>query len=538
MKTFKNFLVISFLTFTFFSCSQLIDDGASSATIEIADVSRTITYESLSSYAYMGGSLLYSQEANACSQLLEGVCLAVRLDSGLGEQALLGYLKVLSVNFEKINLCWNIISADGDVLSRDIFLETGSGADLDGNGSVDVFYGKASNKKAGLEDAMWLSFISSEDEGTTAMFSLVKGQFGGDYPSGLVGINSDGKYVVLFEGFQSARSATGQGFYGDFVIDCESGDMYEGGSGRSLSSVVAAFEKVFPILYLSIGDEADSISAGTFLSESYADYTEKKEEADSYFSSFKKVALIDDFDEDCSVAKVGVKASVGVKGALSVKWGNVESTLSAAIFVEAEVSSFASDKAEGCLFERDFSSSTWNFMVGPVPLSVGLSGKVSLPYELSQTVSESAAVSGLVASYTGLYSGSVKVGRSFDGDSLCMTACYFGYEQGGNVLCGEDDLSLALSIMPCIALEPKVGFANNLVWLALPLKNTLKLTGKFSLDAAPACSCSLYAGITYAMGLSLEAGLTGYSYALLSAAPELKVFERTVNLPAISILRK
>lgn len=233
-------LALMFLLFSMFSCSFYTELSSSS---DLKDISGNLTYRTILSKAYMGGSVLYNSSDIANSQLAEGVCVAVRLGELEAESdgdeiiytdnesnASYGYLKIESINSKNLTFKFTEYSSDGFIKSESSFsLDENQFADLNGDGFFDVKYSKPLSKRAGCEKSMWLTFLSSQEELRTSMFSVLTEQYKNDtYPAGLMGINTDGKFVVTkYEANSSARSAVKGVAGGDYILDGETGEYYK-----------------------------------------------------------------------------------------------------------------------------------------------------------------------------------------------------------------------------------------------------------------------------------------------------------------------
>lgn len=162
------------LLFALFSCSFYTELSSSSG---LKDISGNLTYRTILSKAYMGGSVLYNSSDIANSQLAEGVCVAVRLGELEAEsdgdeiiytdnesKASYGYLKIESINSKTLTFKFTEYSNDGFVKSESLFtLDENQSADLNGDGFFDVKYSKPLSKRAGCEKSMWLTFLSSQE---------------------------------------------------------------------------------------------------------------------------------------------------------------------------------------------------------------------------------------------------------------------------------------------------------------------------------------------------------------------------------------
>ncbi len=94
---------------------------------EISDISDKITYRSISTKAYMGGSILYNPKDLSNSQLLQGIYIATRLGkvtktevseddiiyTDIENEALYGYIYINNITETAINFSYVEYSKDG-----------------------------------------------------------------------------------------------------------------------------------------------------------------------------------------------------------------------------------------------------------------------------------------------------------------------------------------------------------------------------------------------------------------------------------------
>ena len=208
---------------------------------DISDISDRMSYENISRQAYMGGSVLYNPDDLSNSQLAESVHVAIRLgkvkknvideDQTIftddEDSAKFGFLKVNSISTAAVALSYTEFSEDGKASSTVSFdIKEGDSVDIDGDGKSDLKYSKPGTKRLGLENARYLTFLSSQDDLNTSMFSVLPEQYSRSvYPAGLLGINPDGKFIVnKYEVGSSNRAAVVGVCAGDFVLDSETGE--------------------------------------------------------------------------------------------------------------------------------------------------------------------------------------------------------------------------------------------------------------------------------------------------------------------------
>ena len=223
--------------FTIVSCAQFnVNENRDSFVPE--NVSDMMNRSALLEMAYMGGSVLYSPKNPLANQLAKDVVIAVRqgkvekTDLGSGNYAYqnsefdfkLGYIKVDSVSKENISFTYYEFDGDSSVCKGSFIVDAGSTADLNNDGTPDIAWRKPDAGRKGIKSDMWLEFLCDMEKGETAtMFSIIPEQYeGGLYPNGLIGINSDGKYIVSkYEVGGTSRTAVASISYGDYVFDME-----------------------------------------------------------------------------------------------------------------------------------------------------------------------------------------------------------------------------------------------------------------------------------------------------------------------------
>jgi hypothetical protein len=188
----------------------------------------------------MGGSVLYNPDQPSSGQLVEGAHVAVRLGrvtveyhgdipvfSDIEEEARYGYITINSIDKAHITFTYTEYSADGKIPRASVFtLPLKGELDINGDGVNDVTYARPPRKRSGFEEAVYLTFISSQEELRTSMFAVMPEQYSrGVYPSGLMGINPDDKWLVSkYEGSTTTRAAVRGISKGDYVLDAQRGE--------------------------------------------------------------------------------------------------------------------------------------------------------------------------------------------------------------------------------------------------------------------------------------------------------------------------
>ena len=215
---------------------------------------------------FMGGSALYSPKDSNANQIAKDVIIATRIGKveklalGNGNYSYrnskkefeLGYIAIDSVSKAELSFSYykfNSASTTASPAGSFSLLE-GEKADLNGDGTADIQFRKPDAGRRGYKTNMWLSFLCDVDEGDTAtMFSIIPIQYQRSaYPNGLLGINTEGQYVISkYEMGSSNRSVVSNIAYGDYVMDSQSNEIarYVGeqrNGGRSAARVIGDSE--------------------------------------------------------------------------------------------------------------------------------------------------------------------------------------------------------------------------------------------------------------------------------------------------------
>jgi hypothetical protein len=189
----------------------------------------------------MGGSVFYNPDQPSGGQLVKGAHLAIRLGrvdrqdidkeqsifTDKPDDAQYGYITVNTVNENAISFTYTYYSLDGtQSFSLQHMIVQNEKADINGDGFPDVTYERPVRKRPGMEKALYLTFLSSQEDLNTSMFAVLPEQYSrGVYPSGIIGINIDGKFLVnKYENNTTVRSAIRGIVNGDFVLDTVEGN--------------------------------------------------------------------------------------------------------------------------------------------------------------------------------------------------------------------------------------------------------------------------------------------------------------------------
>jgi hypothetical protein len=233
----KNIIAILVSLILFFSCSN----GFLVNTSRSTNLSPSSTdFKALKNYGYIGGCLLYNGDNPLLGELQTGKSVAFRLGrmssnsidniqkifTDIPAKAEYGYLTISSIDKNNITISYKIYDFNGNaVRSGSKSLNVGDSADLDGDSIPDIVYQKPAKSRTGLNSSVYLRFICSGDSLTTAMYSIIKDQYAnGEYPSGIIGINPDEKFIISkYDSSGSSKSITNGVLKGDYVYDSTTG---------------------------------------------------------------------------------------------------------------------------------------------------------------------------------------------------------------------------------------------------------------------------------------------------------------------------
>ena len=246
----------------FFGCSMVVDThGGGGSSSSVRSVRSLMNRADAERMLYMGGSVLYSPNDSNANQLIPGAVVATRIgkverkDLGCGEYSYqnsktdyeLGFITVDSISRERISFTYYrypSTSSNSYSFAGSFSLSEGQTADLNGDGTADVKYTRPAPGRKGYKSNMWLTFICDVEAGdSAAMFSVVPMQYSRrTYPNGLLGINTQGQYVVnKYDVGTNSRSIVSDISYGDYVLDTEANTLsrYVGASRNSRSAARA-----------------------------------------------------------------------------------------------------------------------------------------------------------------------------------------------------------------------------------------------------------------------------------------------------------
>lgn len=231
-------LIFCVLPLFLFSCSFPFQDVEA---VQITNISDNLSFQKISRQSFMGGSVFYNPDNPSSGQLANGVTIAVRL--GVVDKEYLKYDEVIftdkedlarygfiAIDFiDKNKICFTYFSytSEGEIGDSNSFsIKRGEEIDINNDGFLDLKYDYPLKKRASFKNAVWLTFLSSEETLNTSMFAVLPEQYSrGVYPSGIMGINPYGKFIVNKYEVNSTNRAVVQGIsYGDYILDSHLGE--------------------------------------------------------------------------------------------------------------------------------------------------------------------------------------------------------------------------------------------------------------------------------------------------------------------------
>jgi len=203
----------------------------------INDISADTTYADIVTLGYMGGSLIYNESDRTLGHLVDGVSVAVRLSNAQRydvsdsesvfqekeDSVIYGLLVVNKISVDEIALKSILYDITGNIfLEKNFVLKKNSFVDLNNDGFADLGYSAPSVKRSGYEKAMYLNFLSSQEDLNITMFSVLPEQYlGQTYPNGIIGVNNDDKFIVQkYVNVDTNQRSVISGVYkGDYIVD-------------------------------------------------------------------------------------------------------------------------------------------------------------------------------------------------------------------------------------------------------------------------------------------------------------------------------
>lgn len=257
----KIFIMLVCLCCVLFGCTQ-------NPEIPTSESEQETQFNTISSLAYIGGSVVYNPTNSAVAQLNTGAIIAVYHGRVIPKNVVAqiykngvensttrnvnsvtvdkdsnsyGYLKVGTISSESISFEYHLFSKDGKKSIKKFNLSNGDTGDLNNDGKVDIKYIPLIPIRTGFEGAMCLEFVSNQEEEYTTMYAPIKeetlsrsARVFDDYDNTtFYGINSNGSFIYIVGEDDSnlySRSLLDQSdlegvSHGDYIINSETGEI-------------------------------------------------------------------------------------------------------------------------------------------------------------------------------------------------------------------------------------------------------------------------------------------------------------------------
>lgn len=251
--------------------------------------------------------------------------------------------------------------------------------------------------------------------------------------------------------------------------------------------------EVFPLLSLLL-PQNEAYAIENERAVNYSTYISERKKLEKEINSYYSFDFLSNYKASKQLPKLSAK--IGVFGKYSISWSNVEGSLAALCFVQAESELVLKESKKGSLLQTPikFLNITKDIMVGYIPLSIGLTGKIDVNYSVSANMVVDA---NLFVGYTGLYGGKISVGADYGtrwvkwfkvwrhwfyrpkiyvnpyakGNFINKTVYFIGFQNDPNCVSG----TLKACVTPNVSLTPKVGLCHNTVWIGLMAENGVSL---------------------------------------------------------------
>ncbi|MCL2381672.1 MAG: hypothetical protein FWC64_08790 [Treponema sp.] len=242
MKNLVKRIYVSILTVTAViiigSCTFPFQQGQHAV---LSDIRGQLEHNYISRLAFMGGSVLFNPDQLSSGHLMPGAHVAVRLgrvDRNVYNpnepefldspgDARYGFITIIAIDTSSVTFSYSQYDATGRfVTTSNHTLRLNETVDINGDGILDLTFVRPERTRPGMENAVFLTFLSSQETQNTSMFAVFPEQYSrGVFPSGIMGINPDGRFIVTrYELVGSTVRAAVQGLvYGDFVINYQTG---------------------------------------------------------------------------------------------------------------------------------------------------------------------------------------------------------------------------------------------------------------------------------------------------------------------------
>lgn len=486
------------------SCRNVESSVPDSQDGALNPLARTIDTAYLSEQGYMGGSVFYNPQEPQKGHLVKDAVIAFRLGklekkivevsevySDVEAKAILGYLQVSEVNKEKISFAAVLFDAENKASQKkDYTLALGQKADLNSDGIDDVLYALPAVKKEAFKDAVHLSFLSERETLSTAMFAVLTEQYAGNtYPSSVIGINNNGKF--LYSKYQDAAGTNRAALSGvtsdDFILDVvnscyvQLSDVpdsrkvtdkdLDGAKWTALQDAIqlANFQK-------KMENQKKRVPTQVLkLAKSNTEYTVEHNKIQKEFKEYNQwmeVPVKKYVDKLNEYSNVEAAAEMGLYGKYTLTWNHLECDVMAGAYLEGRIDMTFKKSMEETLtkFEKEFKYES-SFSIGPIPVKLECPMSVKIPLKATMSVD----TTNVVAKFTGLYGAGVAVGadvywdRIFSKHGIDASAEPYALSDGIFFLGVENDdalsqgvLTLGLTVEPEVSVQPGILLATAL----------------------------------------------------------------------------
>lgn len=456
-----------------------------------------LTADYLGKNGFMGGSLLYNTSAPEEGHLVKGAVFAVRLGkvsevvdedgnrifSDIDEAEKLGYIKVYDVDAEKISFAYALFGKEGESSSETFLLGLGDSADLDKDGVRDVIYKKPAVQKEAFPNAVHLTFISSKDDHSTAMFAVLPEQYADNaYPSGIIGINNKGAF--LYSKYKDKELTERAAMVGvstdDFVLDAANAcyvQLDSAPSARVISdedlekSHQEAIEAAVQLAEFKARKAHKNPENVLVVAKTNAQYETERQRILKDFKEYSEIMYIpyvnDYLQKLNEYTAVNLTANMGIYGKFSLTWSHVECDLMSGAYIDARVDlALKKDLVipiEKLEWKQDYKT---EFSIGPIPMSVQCPIKVKMPVEAKIDVDSA----NMVVKFSGLYGAGIDIAadirwkKAFTKEFVTASAMPYALSDGIFFLGIEDDNLLETAsknkcVSATITAKPQISVA-------------------------------------------------------------------------------
>ncbi|GHU58548.1 hypothetical protein FACS189444_2380 [Spirochaetia bacterium] len=464
------------------------------------------SYPVLMRNMFMGGSLLYVADSPSSGHLVPGAIVGVRLgkvnyDPVAGAEGAAdpgpmfsentdstryGYIAVETVDANGIRFQYTEYTADGKSSEVKGYhsLALGEEKDINGDGIPDISYKVPEFSRSGFEKAVTLNFLSSQEKLNTTMFAVLPEQYEDkEYPSGIIGINPEGIFIISKYTSTGARSLVRGIETGDLIID---GVNYKyqravssAGTYRSARSVADddaedmedSPDLYFPLMSVDYSYEIDDVD-GPAISQSRAvafiqsDYQKDQTRIRNAFSGYKQVGN----QMSVSFGNLNGSLKLGVRGEHTSVWGTLEAKVKVVVFIDV-------DLTEGAVnVEREWSliGGAKKLLNETIPVTIvknifwiEINPSITFDYLVEVTA---ACPIPLKGGFIGMYGGEMTVGANYGlvylrtyvrGSAIKDSASYF--ELNRRPIDGFLTVKVGPSLRAGIGVSPSIGID---LWVA------------------------------------------------------------------------